>query len=104
VFDQVLGSPAACHLPATFQPPLINIGCGEDLTIRELAELVKDTVGVQGPLVWDTSKPDGTPRKLMDVSRLSALGWRPRITLHEGLRRTYQDFQARFGESGSVAA
>lgn len=96
-FDRLLGGPAACHLPGSFQPPLINIGCGEDLTIRELAELVKEVVGFPGELAWDRSRPDGTPRKLMDVSRLSALGWRPRIPLREGVRRTYEDFLARFG-------
>ncbi|MGH9494434.1 MAG: GDP-L-fucose synthase family protein, partial [Candidatus Sulfotelmatobacter sp.] len=58
--------------------PIVNIGCGEDLTIRELAELIAMVVGFNGRLVFDTSKPDGTPRKLMDISRLIALGWRPR--------------------------
>ena len=96
-FDLLLGGPAACHLPGSFQPPLVNIGCGEDLTIRELAELVKEVVGFRGELVWDRSRPDGTPRKLMDVGRLSALGWKPRIPLAEGIRRTYQDYLARFG-------
>lgn len=96
-FDRLLGGPAACHLPGGLQPPLINIGCGEDLSIRELAEMVKEVVGFAGVLVWDRSKPDGTPRKLMDVGRLSALGWRPRVSLREGIRRTYeQDFLARF--------
>lgn len=71
---------------------LINIGTGEDLTIRELAETVKRVVGFQGELVFDSSKPDGTPRKLLDVSRLMALGWRPRYGLEEGLRHAYQWF------------
>jgi GDP-L-fucose synthase len=70
-------------------PPLINIGTGEDRTIRELAELAAHTVGFTGELVFDTTKPDGTPRKLMDVSRLRALGWRPRITLEDGLQAVY---------------
>jgi len=73
-------------------PPLINIGCGEDLTIRELAEQVRRTVGFTGTIAWDATKPDGTPRKLLDVSRLFALGWRPRITLTEGIAAAYQDF------------
>ncbi|HET9699446.1 MAG TPA: GDP-L-fucose synthase [Burkholderiales bacterium] len=96
-FDRLLGEAAACHLPGTFQPPLVNIGCGEDLSIRELAELVKDAVGFPGELAWDRSRPDGTPRKLMDVSRLSALGWRPRVALPEGIRHAYADFLARSG-------
>jgi GDP-L-fucose synthase len=72
--------------------PLINVGVGEDITIGELAELVKKTVGYGGRLEFDASKPDGTPRKLMDVSRLHALGWRARTQLEEGLRNAYEDF------------
>ena len=68
---------------------LVNVGTGEDLTIRELAAVVQRVVGHQGEVVWDESKPDGTPRKLMDVSRLRGLGWRPRISLEEGIRMTY---------------
>ncbi|MFO0548745.1 MAG: GDP-L-fucose synthase [Polyangiaceae bacterium] len=68
---------------------IVNIGTGEDLSIAELAELVRDTVGYEGELVWDTTKPDGTPRKLLDVSKLSGLGWRARIPLREGLASTY---------------
>lgn len=67
----------------------INVGTGEDVTIRELAELVQDVVGFDGETVWDTSKPDGTPRKLLDVSRISALGWRYQIDLRDGLESTY---------------
>lgn len=73
-------------------PDSINVGVGEDVTIRELAELVTTTVGYDGALDWDTSKPDGTPRKLLDVSRLRALGWTPKIGLHEGLAATYAWF------------
>ncbi len=73
-------------------PYLFNVGCGEDLTIRELAELVAQIVGFQGKLTLDPSKPDGTPRKLLDVSRLAELGWAPRVTLQEGLRLVYRDF------------
>ncbi|KDQ70176.1 GDP-L-fucose synthase [Streptomyces sp. NTK 937] len=67
----------------------VNIGCGEDLTIRELAETVREVTAYQGQIAWDTSKPDGTPRKLLDVTRLTALGFRPRIPLREGVARTY---------------
>lgn len=75
--------------------PLINIGCGVDQTIRELAELVKETVGYGGVLEWDSSKPDGTPRKLLCTERLNALGWKPGIDLRDGLRREYADFLKR---------
>ncbi|BBA33354.1 NAD-dependent epimerase/dehydratase [Methylocaldum marinum] len=64
-------------------PPLINIGCGEDLSIRELAELIREIVGFKGKIVWDATKPDGTPRKLLDVTRLSELGWRATTSLQE---------------------
>jgi len=74
-------------------PDTINVGVGEDVTIRKLAELVTTTIGYDGGLDWDTSKPDGTPRKLLDVSRLRALGWSPEITLPEGLASTYAWFQ-----------
>lgn len=73
----------------------INVGFGEDLTIKELAEFVREIVGFKGDLVWDASKPDGTPRKWMDSSRLFALGWRPQIDLRTGLQSAYQDFLAR---------
>ena len=72
------------------QPEIINVGVGYDVTIAELAELVKDVVGFEGGLRFDRTKPDGTPRKLLDVSRLAALGWRSRIELAEGVRQTYQ--------------
>ena len=77
--------------------PLINIGCGEDLEIRELAQIVKETVGFGGTIEWDTTKPDGTPRKLLDVSRLAALGWRRRIGLREGIAMAYAQFVERLG-------
>jgi GDP-L-fucose synthase len=70
----------------------VNVGTGEDVTIRELAELVKEAVGFQGEIIQDTTKPDGTPRKLLDVTRLHGLGWRHRIGLEEGIRGTYQWF------------
>lgn len=71
-------------------PDLLNVGTGEDLTIRELAETIRDVVGYRGEIVFDPSKPDGTPRKLLDVSRLQALGWRARVPLRDGLAFTYR--------------
>lgn len=73
-------------------PPLINIGCGEDLTIRELAALVRKTIGFGGDIEWDLSKPDGTPRKLLDVTRLHRLGWKARIGLEKGIGKSYEDY------------
>ena len=72
---------------------ILNIGCGKDVTIAEVAQLMKDTVGYDGAIVFDTTKPDGTPRKLLDVSRLFALGWKPSIDLPRGLAETYAWFQ-----------
>ena len=83
--------------PDSPRPPLINIGWGEDHTIRELADHVCEVVGFHGEIAWDSSKPDGTPRKLLDISRLAALGWSPRVSLQEGLKNVYQDFLARLG-------
>ncbi|MEY4385749.1 MAG: hypothetical protein RLY20_1032 [Verrucomicrobiota bacterium] len=76
----------------------INVGFGDDLSIRELAETIQRIVGFKGKIVWDTSKPDGTPRKLMDTSRLSALGWKPEISLEQGIRLAYEDFLKRYGK------
>jgi GDP-L-fucose synthase len=70
----------------------INVGSGSEITIRELAELVKRIIGFSGEIVWDKSKPDGTPRKLMDSSRLFALGWKPKVDLETGIRLAYEDF------------
>ncbi len=70
----------------------VNIGTGKDLSIKALAELIKQVVGYEGELVWNTSKPDGTPRKLMDVSKLHGLGWQHKIELEEGIRHTYEQF------------
>jgi GDP-L-fucose synthase len=69
---------------------IINVGAGKDITIRDLADLVRDIVGFKGPVQYDASKPDGTPRKLLDVSRLSSMGWQPRISLREGIEMTYR--------------
>jgi len=78
------------------EAPLVNIGTGEDLTIRELAEMVARVTGFDGSLEFDSSKPDGTPRKLLDVSRLHGLGWRHAIELEDGLRQTYESVKQRF--------
>jgi len=85
------------------QPMLshINVGVGEDLTIGELAEIVKNVVGFTGEIVFDTTKPDGTPKKLMDSSRLSNLGWSPKIDLKEGLKLAYADFLLGEGVKGN---
>jgi len=71
---------------------IVNVGCGEDITIAELAGLVKEITGYQGNLVFDTSKPDGTPRKLLDVSKIHSLGWHHKTALQKGLKTAYQDF------------
>jgi GDP-L-fucose synthase len=86
---------AGClHLMESSNPPdWINLGCGQDVSIRELAELVKTTVGYQGNLSFDTSKPDGTPRKLLDVAKMNALGWKAQIPLATGLAEAYSDFR-----------
>ncbi len=72
---------------------MINIGYGEDVTIRELAAIIQRVVGFAGQITWDTSRPDGTPRKLMDSTRLRRLGWKPTVPLEEGIRRTYEFFR-----------
>lgn len=74
-------------------PPLVNVGTGEDVTIRELAELICAVLGFDGGLVFDASKPDGTPRKLLDVSRMAALGWKARTSLADGIRLTYESMR-----------
>ena len=71
-------------------PEIINVGCGEDVTIRELAELICEVVGFGGELVFDSSKPDGTPRKLMDISKIRSLGWRPEVSLRDGIGQVYR--------------
>lgn len=77
------------------RPPLINVGCGEELTIADLAQIVAQVVGFKGSIVWDTSKPDGTPRKLLDSAQIFALGWRPQVSLEEGIARAYADYLKR---------
>jgi GDP-L-fucose synthase len=73
----------------------INVGYGSDVTIKELAEMVRDAIGFQGEILWDRSKPDGTPRKLMDSSRLRALGWKPQVDLKTGIQLACDDFLKR---------
>jgi len=87
---------AACYelLESYDSDEPINVGVGKDITIKELAELVRDVIGFEGDLAWDNTKPDGTPRKLMDTSRLSALGWSPQISLRQGLSQTYEWYRA----------
>ncbi len=91
-YDTLLGSDEAGT--GVFMPPLVNVGMGRDLTISELSGLVKEVVGYSGHIVFDASRPDGAPRKLLDVSRLSGLGWLPRTALREGLASAYQAFMA----------
>ena len=91
-FGSLLGSDEA--VTGVFEPPLINVGTGQDVTITDLARLVRKVVGFSGGLVFDASKPDGTPRKLMDVSRLRELGWSAPTSLETGLLRAYHDFQS----------
>lgn len=84
---------AAVYLMRNYDSPeIINVGVGEDVAIKELAQKVSDTVGYQGEIVWDTNMPDGTPRKLMDVTRLKNAGWQAKISLEDGLKSTYQWF------------
>jgi GDP-L-fucose synthase len=78
----------------------INVGVGSDLTILELAKLIADVVGFTGEIVTDPSKPDGTPRKLLDINKLEGLGWHPKIGLEQGLAGTYQWFVSRFAPEG----
>ncbi len=81
----------------------INVGSGTEITIKQLAELVQKVVGYQGTIVWDTTKPDGTPRKIMDSSRLFALGWRPKTDFETGIPLAYQDFLQRYHQPAPMA-
>ncbi len=71
----------------------VNVGCGEDLSIKSLAEMIQSIVGFQGELIWNTEKPDGTPRKLMDISKIKGLGWSPKINLAQGIAAVYREYQ-----------
>jgi len=75
----------------------INVGFGSDISVRELAELIKIIIGYRGEIVWDSSKPDGTPRKIMDSSRIFGMGWKPQVPLHHGIKLAYDDFRLRLG-------
>jgi GDP-L-fucose synthase len=95
---------AAVFLMLHYEDPgIINVGVGTDVTIRELAQLICRVTGFEGRLVFDALKPDGMPQKLLDVSRLSSLGWRARIGLEEGIADTYRWFLAERGAVHSVA-
>jgi len=89
-YQELLGSDETKS--GRFEPPLVNIGAGSDVTIRELAETIASVVGFKGKLTFDTTKPDGTPRKLLDVSRLSSRGWAMKMQLADGLAHAYRDF------------
>ena len=91
-YERLLGSDESKS--GKFEPPLINIGVGDDVTIKELAQTVQAVVGYDGGIVFDGTKPDGTPRKLMDVTRLNSMGWKAPTSLKAGLKVAYQDFQA----------
>jgi GDP-L-fucose synthase len=95
---------AVVYLLKTYdEEPIVNIGWGEDVTIKELAEMVAAVSGFKGKLVFDTSKPDGTPRKLLDTSRLTGLGWKPKITLRAGVEETYAWFKAHVADARLIA-
>jgi GDP-L-fucose synthase len=95
---------AVVYLLETYdEEPIVNIGWGEDVTIRELAETVADVAGFKGRLVFDSSKPDGTPRKLLDTSRLTSLGWKPKIKLRSGIEQTYAWFKEHVAEARLTA-
>ena len=91
----VLGLSTA-HYQSNTAPMLshLNVGTGEDVTIKELAETIQEVIGFTGDIIWDSTKPDGTLRKLMDVSKIKALGWEPKVSLKEGLIDTYRWFIA----------
>jgi GDP-L-fucose synthase len=92
LFVDDLADAVVYSLENKFQDNLYNIGTGVDLTIKELAETIQKTVGHTGDIIWDSSKPDGTPRKLMDVSKMESVGWKAKISLEEGIERTYNWF------------
>jgi GDP-L-fucose synthase len=92
LFVEDLAEAVVFALENKFQDNLYNVGTGVDLTIKELAELIQKAVGHSGEIIWDASKPDGTPRKLMDVSKMESAGWKAKVGLNEGIQRTYQWF------------
>jgi GDP-L-fucose synthase len=95
---------AVVHLLKTYdEEPIVNVGWGEDVTIKELAEMIAAVSGFQGRLVFDSTKPDGTPRKLLDTSRLTSLGWKPKITLRAGIEQTYAWFKQHVADARLTA-
>ncbi|WP_304503146.1 GDP-L-fucose synthase [Algoriphagus sp. Y33] len=92
LFVEDLADAVVYALENKFQDNLYNVGTGTDLTIKELAELIQQTVGHTGDIIWDAGKPDGTPRKLMDVSKMTDAGWKAKVGLEEGIKRTYEWF------------
>ncbi len=95
---------AVVYLMKTYdEEPIVNIGWGEDVTIQELAEMVAEVSGFQGRLVFDSTKPDGTPRKLLDTTRLTSLGWKPKITLRTGIEQTYAWFKEHVADARLIA-
>jgi len=92
VFLMELSDPSFDSLLKQGDAPIINVGCGSDLTIQELVQCIQEVIGFQGEIVWDRTKPDGTPRKLLDISRISALGWQSKHRLLDGLNQAYQAF------------
>ncbi|WP_339865824.1 GDP-L-fucose synthase [uncultured Algoriphagus sp.] len=92
LFVEDLADAVVFALENKFQDNLYNVGTGVDLTIKELAELIQRTVGHTGEIIWDSNKPDGTPRKLMDVSKMTDAGWKAKVGLEEGIKRTYEWF------------
>ncbi len=85
---------ACCFLMQNYnEKQFVNVGCGSDLSIKDLAEMIQDVVGFKGALIWNTEKPDGTPRKLMDISKIKSLGWSPKIELNLGIQMVYKEYQ-----------
>jgi GDP-L-fucose synthase len=97
IFLMKLDDRAFSLIATSDKAPLINIGFGKEITIKELAYLIKDSVGFKGDVIFDPSRPDGTPRKLLDVSRMKALGWEPGISLRDGIRSTYNIYLKKMG-------
>jgi GDP-L-fucose synthase len=90
---------ACVYLMKTYNDPeIVNIGCGEDVSIRELAELIKKVIGFNGELIFNSDKPDGSPRKLLDVTRINQLGWKSKVKLEEGLKNNYEWFLDNFND------
>jgi GDP-L-fucose synthase len=94
-----LGAAAVFLMENYSDEAFVNVGVGSDVSIRELADIVKEVTGFQGRIVQDTSKPDGTPRKLMDVSRLDSLGWKAQVELREGVAQTYAWFVEHYAQA-----